>query len=120
MILKNLFALLACVSLTTACMSYEREKQIVSGSLTNEALLSQVIPGDTTANWLVAQIGEPDVVTPTGNGSEQWSYSAVTHSKTNIRALPLIAVKLRNEKRVVHYFEIRDEVVERMWQERLQ
>ena len=116
--LQGILTVLSVLALTS-CVSYERDQHIVSGSLTDHNLVAQVTLGATTAEWLLAHVGEPQTINNIGGGEELWTYTSTTRSQTLVRAFPLVAVKLQNQKQVVYQFALKDEVVTRVWQEQL-
>ena len=106
-------------ALASSCVSYEREQNLISGSMTDQSVLQHITPGVTTSDWWLIHAGEPDRVEDTGNGEQLWTYSSVTQSQTKVRALPLVAVKLQDEQQTLYRFSVQDSVVTRMSQQRL-
>ena len=111
--------LLLTAALATSCVSYEREQAFVSGSLKDQTVLQRITPGITTSDWLLTHAGEPDAIDQMSHGEQLWTYSSITHSQTKVRALPLLAIKLRDEQQVLYQFSVKDSVVTRVSQQRV-
>lgn len=105
--------------LLSACLSFTSDQTATSGSLTDHTLLMQIVPGETSAAWLIRRTGAPESVRTSDDGAELWRYSSVTQSMTQVRALPIVAVKLNREKQKVFHFKVEDEVITQFWEEAL-
>ncbi len=112
-------SVIASCLLLSACLSYTSDQMARSGSLTDHSLLMQIVPGETSAAWLVARTGDPESIQVNEDGAELWRYSSVTQSKTKVRALPLVAVELNRERQKVFHFKVEGEVITHFWEEAL-
>jgi hypothetical protein len=95
-------------------VSYHSERDVVYSDLPSPHLVDAVEPGTTTTQWLVRHFGEPSTVT-SERDQTVWQYHRVTESAKKFRALPLLAVNLRDQHRVSYNFAIEDERVARYW-----
>jgi hypothetical protein len=79
--------------------------------------MKQVIPGKTTAEWLVAALGAPSSKTRLADGTEMYKYEYVETSDSRLQLVPLPQAVETIKTRHRLWFEVRDGVIQRCWRE---
>lgn len=101
----------------TGCVSYKSEKQTSDADIPDLSFLNQITLGETRTGWLIEQFGHPSAVRRPNEDAAVWQYENVTRSSTQVRALPLFAVELKNLSRTIYNFEIENDYVVRYWKD---
>lgn len=83
----------------------------------SESTLSQIHPGSTTREWLIAACGAPTSQEVLPDGTQILKYEYTEKKTEDFTLIFLIHSESSKEQRNVTYFEIRDGVVARYWQE---
>ena len=112
----RLSLVLGCLTLS-GCVRYQSERERVNAEIPDTRALQKITPGETTADWLLAEFGQPSAVHRPGGNIAIWQYQNVSHSRTRVRALPLFAVELHDQARTVYHFEIENNYVVRFWKD---
>ena len=114
--LPSLLCLLICLS---GCVSYTSDQQIVQQRVPSETPLIEILPGQTSTNWLLEKLGEPDAVRP-GRGHETvWQYENIHHQATTLRAFPLLGLHAEEQQVTTFNFAVEHDVIVRYWKEML-
>ena len=111
--------LIASVFALSACVSYSSDKAHVHMSVPSDTPLTQIQPGESTTNWLIDTLGEPDAIRPGEAGSTVWQYENIHSEHKRLIAFPLISIKREHLQRTVYHFAIQDERIQRYWKEEL-
>ena len=109
--------LVATMLLLSACVSYSSNKENIDLSVPSENALLAIEPGMTSANWLLDNLGEPDVVRRPDSHTQIWQYENVRVHSTRLRAFPLIAIKSETHKRTTFNFEVANNQIVRYWKD---
>jgi outer membrane protein assembly factor BamE (lipoprotein component of BamABCDE complex) len=107
--------LCACAAAASGCLFNSKTTQRIEGQYVEPASFGQIKPGQTTATWVLATLGEPSSRTTADDQTEvwKWTYTEHRHSSGNIFIL-FAAVSDRAVPRSA-FVELRDGVVTRKW-----
>lgn len=112
--LQSTAVLLALSALLTGCLMSSSSRSKVSGNYVPREAFDQIKPGETSAAWVKATLGEPSS-RDDADGIEVWKYH-YTEEKDSSGAIFLIfAGSNRKEQQHVAYVEIKDGVVIKKW-----
>jgi outer membrane protein assembly factor BamE (lipoprotein component of BamABCDE complex) len=112
--LRALLVLLLLAAIP-GCLVSSTSKQTVSGNYVPENTFDRIKPGQTTASWVKATLGEPSAREQAGEATEVWKYS-YTEVKEGSGAIFLIfGGSDRKELQRTAYVEIKDGVVRNKW-----
>ena len=113
-------ACIAVVQVGCCCVfSPGCDERLVTGTPVPDGVLKRVVPGKTTKWWLLRFIGKPHSVEQHPDGVEVLTYE---YTLTSEDRLSLFGADVRRSERVERtrlFFELRDGVVRRHWQERV-
>jgi len=104
--------LTGCLITTRSDTSYTPVKPQIT-----ESTLSRVEPGITTKEWVIAACGSPTSRDLLPDGTEILKYEYKEKKDEELNLIFLIHSESTKEKRSVTYFEIKDGIVTRYWQE---
>lgn len=102
--------LLLCLGMS-GCISYKTDRSAVITHISDPDLLKEIKMNQTPASWLVDNLGPPYSVERPKEDVEIWKYHNVTQAHTEVRALPLLSVDLKDEHYTVYSFTIQNKVI---------
>jgi hypothetical protein len=107
----------AAALLLGGCLINSSSKTEYSGRYLSPAAVSQIEPGETRQDFVLATIGEPTTKTALDDGSEiwKWEYRKTRSSSGSVFLLLNSDNQTRSEGAT--YVVFRDGVVEKVWQE---
>ena len=119
----KLFSLMSLMSLLltlvlSGCISVDRNTR--SRSLNNvggDEIFRDIVPGQTTRNWLIEHLGKPDAVWLDANGHEVLRYDNVREHRTEVSIFPLLDIAVGSEDVERYFFELADSKLLRHWRE---
>ena len=111
--------LLLATCLLPACIGYRSSSQAVSHDIPDVRVLKSIELGTTTTSWLLERLGEPIAVRHSAQDKAVWQYENLSSAVREVRALPVFALQMESQIRTVYNFQIENERVTRVWQERL-
>jgi outer membrane protein assembly factor BamE (lipoprotein component of BamABCDE complex) len=108
------FAAISTLMLS-GCLIAGSSEEKRSGHYVSDETFSQIKPGNTSASWVKATLGDPDHKSAVDDGSEVWKYT-YTIKKENNGAVFLIFGG-HNEKEFTEsaFIEFRNGVVVKTW-----
>jgi len=100
----------------TGCLSYTKERTLEQAqNHEGYAFLENIVPGQTSAEWVSDQLGHPGSVSLSTHGNELWRYVNLEAVQTRVGVIPLIDVRMRSQETSQFWFEIENDVVIRYW-----
>ena len=114
---RSLTLLMACVGLA-GCISYKSTQDLGASDVRNPADLQYIELGETSTAWLISHFGHPQAVHPRERG-KLWQYENIQRTRTQVRALPLLAIELENYDRTLYNFEIEQDRIVKFWSEKV-
>ena len=100
----------------SACISYETSdahSQIQNPH--GNTFFAEILPGQTTSDWLRQRLGEPARVTEQGKGELLWRYDNVIVTNRLLRVLPLFEFSHRESNQRYYWFEIENNLIVDYW-----
>jgi outer membrane protein assembly factor BamE (lipoprotein component of BamABCDE complex) len=101
-----------CLVSSHARVSYGK-----SGPPVSDETLSRVEEGKTTKAWLLSVLGKPAGTKQVDDETEILTYEYTKKESANFHVLVLLGTSAKNEKHTRLYFEVRNDLVQRWWQE---
>ncbi len=98
------------------CFSAQSSKTH-TGAMVGKETLKKVELGKTTKQWLITVLGEPTASSETPDGAEILKYESVEEVSNNTDTSFLGRATETIKTRRTHYFEIREGIVQRYWQD---
>ena len=110
---------LLAATLLGGCLVTSTNQVQTRGTQVSQATLNQVEPGETTAGWLLAALGEPTERTPAPDqpGVEIWKYVHTVQDSGSGTVFLVFAGSHDRSRRTTTFFELSDGVVKRFWKE---
>ena len=104
-----------CLLLVAGCLVSSTSNQKISGNYVPENTFDRITPGETTASWVKATLGEPSSKDKADDSTEVWKYS-YTEVKEGSGAIFLIfGGSDRKELQRSAYVEFKDGIVKSKW-----
>ena len=104
------------ILLTTGCLVTSESKTSTSGNFVPAETFDRIKPGETTASWVQATLGEPSCKTKDeASKAEIWKWNYKETKKGSGTVLFLFAGSSNDEKSRCAYVEIKDGVVTKKW-----
>ncbi len=110
-------ALLAPLACMTGCLVSGSNNQSVAGSYVGVETMEQILPGQTSAEWVEATLGMPTSRQTLTDGTEIWRYSYTKTKSGHGTVLFLFSHKDSNTQTHSTIIEFKDGVVVRAWQD---
>jgi len=102
----------------SGCLVASNSSTSARGTRIARSSLEQVIPGETTRDWLVAAFGRPTTSRKLPDGGELLKYEFTKSRHSNLAVFVLFAGSENvRETKSVAYFELKDGIVQRCWLE---
>ena len=100
---------------TAGCLFGQTSKVSKTGVDVPEGTFGQITPGQTTAGWVRATLGEPTARTAAGPGDEVWRYDYVEHVDSKGYVFLIFDGSNTTETKRQAVVEVKDGVVVRKW-----
>ncbi len=114
-------SLLCACGFAGGCFSAVSSRTIEpAGCAAHSDAVKQVIPGKTTAEWLLATMGKPTGKAPSPEGTEIYKYEYTETVRNQLHLLLLPGAEETVKTRKTLCFEVRDGVIQRCWRESAQ
>ena len=99
------------------CISYSSDQTQEALDVPHPTLLAQIQLGETPSQWLRDHLGEPSSVRLPSETQSVWQYENTQHTRTRVRALPLLAIETNRRQRTIFNFAIERNRIVRYWQD---
>ena len=106
------------VTFMSGCISYHSDKDTISQDIPDKHVLTEIVPGETHSDFLVAEFGRPSAVLTTDDNSQIWQYENIDEQRTHFHFLVLFNVKVETDKTTLFNFEIEDDRIMSFWKEK--
>lgn len=100
---------------TTGCLVMGSASQKRTGKYVSETTMEKISPGETTAGWVLATLGEPDQRSTLEDGSEVWRWNYTERRASNSTVFLLFAGSDEKEANGSVFVELRDGIVINKW-----
>ena len=113
---SRLILLGSLVFTLAACISYETSdaRSRIQNPQGN-TLFAEILPGQTTSDWLRQRLGAPARITEQGEGESLWRYDNVIVTDRTLKVLPLFEVSHTQNHQYYFYFEIENNLIVDYW-----
>ncbi len=114
---QNPFRLCLCFLLLAlgGCLVSSNSTSSRSGTYVSDSAWRRIEPGETSAAWLAATLGEPSDKKTLDDGTEVWKYQYTEHKQNNGHVFLLFEGSSNKEKTAAAIVELKDGVVVRKW-----
>lgn len=114
---STLFLLAAACAGASGCIIAVSNRATRSGTVVPQSIRDQIVPGETTKDWVIETLGTPTSAYERSDGTEVLKYKSSRMVKARVAILLLLAVSDTEEEECVVTFEIRDGIVQQFeWQ----
>ena len=108
---------LACTTVLPGCLINSSNSTSISGRYIGPNTLSQIEPGKSREDFVVATLGTPTTKTTLEDGSQVWRYEYRKRTQSSGRVFLLLDSDNFTEKDGAVYVILRDGIVEKTWRD---